>query len=160
MLSGFFYNTHKKDGGMKKYLIGGKEFEMQPLTLRQRQLAAPVQKKLMEVVQRTLAGGLDVTDRLDKLLEISFDLDSIIVADDQSFEKFLATILTPVGKKWSPDCIEKNMETMLDIDEITQAEVLQDFLSRRSGSTNGSQSSMNPSPSAKKQSGTNKKSDI
>lgn len=154
---------------MKKYLIGGKEFEMQPLSWRQRQLAAPIQKKLKESMHVTLSGGLSKIKKLqtllastesnagriqevlsdidvneiDRLLEVSINIDDIILAEDRSFLKFLATILTPTGSKWAPQCIEENVEIMSEIDDATQAEVLQSFLSRQNGLTQGSQNSTN-----------------
>jgi hypothetical protein len=167
---------------MKKYSIGGKEFEMQPLTLRQRQLAAPVQKKLMALIQNTVTEGLEKINKLRVLLSapeknseelasvlgegyakeeiqkafgINIDLESIVVTDDKSFEKFLAAILTPAGEKWDPACMDKNIEAMLDIDEATQQEVLQDFLSSRPTLSNASLGFMKDAQSEKPQSSTN-----
>jgi hypothetical protein len=171
---------------MKKYLIGVIEFEMQPLTLRQRQLAAPVQKKLMALIQGTVTEGLEKINKLRVLLSapeknseelaavlgegyakeeiqksfgINIDLEEIVLAEDKSFVKFLAAILTPAGEKWEPACIDRNMEAMLDIDEPTQQEVLQDFLSSRPTLSNASLGFMPDAQSEKPQSSMSEKNE-
>ncbi len=125
----------------KKYIIGGKEFELKPLSLRQRQLANPVWNKILLALKNLSAIEAEKTDGAQNgaaLVELILEFDSIVLAEDDSFAKFLATILTPAGEVWHTELIEKNFETMLEIDEATQAEVLQNFLSKRSGLNNTS----------------------
>lgn len=111
------------------YKIAGKVFELKPQTLRQRQLAAPVWNKIVKTIRDTIALQVDGKTIVD-FLDISIRTDEFILACDDSFAKFLATILSPVGEQWTPDCIEKNFELMRDIDEDTEAQVISDFTSR------------------------------
>jgi len=131
---------------MKKYSIGGKKYELRPLTLEQRKLAAPVWNTILTAIKNIT----EVKNDTSGLIEIGLELDRLILSEDNSFERFLATILTPAEtKSWERSMIEKNAPTMLQIDEITQAEVLQDFLTRQSSwkvnSNSSIQNSMNTS---------------
>jgi hypothetical protein len=121
----------------KVYVVGGKEFELKPQTLRQRQLAAPVWNRILGIVKdlATVEDKKDVS--VIDVLEVSLKMDDIVLNEDNSFAKFLATILSPSGKDWSPACVEENTSVMLDMDEVTQSEVLQDFLSRMANSRKG-----------------------
>ncbi|MCX7984653.1 MAG: hypothetical protein N3A63_07105 [Bacteroidetes bacterium] len=67
---------------------------------------------------------------------------------DNTFARFLATILTPAdAEKWYERMIDDHAATMLEITEDVQAEVLQDFLLRQSALSNTSQRSMQSSMS-------------
>lgn len=138
---------------MKTYTIGGKEFQLLPLTLRQRQLCSPVYRKIVSVLQKLVEAGNTGNILLSDAFSISIEIDSIVLAEE--FQKFLATILTPVGQQWKLSYVEENAELMLEIDEATQAEVLQDFLSRQSGLTTASPGFMNIVPNAKPSSNEN-----
>lgn len=118
---------------MKQYIIGGRKFELRPLTLRQRQLAAPLWMKILSALKKIS----DTRDDVSGLINISIELDAIILSEDNEFARFLATILTPAdAEKWNEQMIEDNSIIMLDITEDVQAEVLQDFLLRQSALNN------------------------
>ncbi|MBW7888393.1 MAG: hypothetical protein H3C35_08545 [Bacteroidetes bacterium] len=129
----------------KKYTIGGKEFELKPLSLLQRRLAKSVRDKIIEGQQK-LARQEAERQRAEKnndeikSLEVAVDMLSTgmeivsIESEGDEFPQFLATILTPVGEVWKKENIELYCETMLEIDEVTQSEVLQSFLFKQSGS--------------------------
>lgn len=123
----------------KVYLIGGKKFELKPLSLRQKQLAAPVQKKIIEGYQKLAQEQLQrerAEKKKDKIVSAEIAVRMLtagisildIEVQGDSFQKFLATILTPSGEDWKKENIELYSDTMLEIDETTQREVLQDFL--------------------------------
>ncbi len=123
----------------KIFSIAGKEFELKPLTLRQRQLANVVWNKILAALSNLSAIETEQTaNNGAALVNLILEFDSIVLSEDNSFPKFLATILTPCGEVWHAGLIEKNFETMLEIDEVTQAEVLQNFLSKRNGLNNTS----------------------
>ncbi|MBP8975109.1 MAG: hypothetical protein KBG83_00175 [Bacteroidetes bacterium] len=139
---------------MKKYSIGGRKYELRPLTLEQRKFAAPVWNSILTAIKNIAEVKNDTTG----LIEIGLELDRLILSEDSAFEKFLATILTPSdAKSWERSMIEKNAPTMLQIDEMTQAEVLQDFLTRHTGWKADSNSSMQNSMNINIQSNSNLK---
>jgi hypothetical protein len=116
---------------MKRYAIGGREFELRPLTLRQRQLAAPFWSKILTALKRVT----EVKDDVSGLIDVSLELDTVLLGEDNAFARFLATILTPTdAEKWTERMIDENAPTMLEITEDVQAEVIQDFLLRQSAS--------------------------
>lgn len=130
---------------MKTYVIGGKTFELKPLTLRQKQLAAPMQNKILSAIKKLAAVQLEKerAERENKLLQAQsttlsmFDTSMEMLCletEGDEFPKFLATILTPSGETWKQEHIEQYAEVMLEIDEITQQEVLHNFFFNRSGS--------------------------
>lgn len=126
-------DTEKMDSGVKlphSYKIAGKVFELRPQTLRQRQLAAPVWNKIVATVRDTVALQVEKDKTIVDFLNISIRTDEFVLSDDNSFPKFLATILSPLNEPWTPACIEQNYELMRDIDEQTEAEVISDFMSR------------------------------
>lgn len=138
---------------MLRYKIAGKEFELRPLTQRQRSLAAPIERRMREVIYKLADSSAD--KNLKAIYDISLDMDAIVFAEDCGFLKFLATILVPAEMpKWTVDCIEQNYELMWDIDEETQAQVLRDFFSRQMNSPLGSSVSINASTSEQKPSAT------
>lgn len=137
---------------MKRYTIAGVEFELRPLTLRQRQLAAPFWNKILSALKKVAEKKEDISG----LLEISLELDQLILQDN-SFARFLATILTPAGKNWTEKFIEENEKIMFEITEDVQAEVLQDFLLRQNifkvNMNNSSQNSMSMQKQSKQNEG-------
>jgi hypothetical protein len=144
----------------KTYMIGGKEFHLRPLTQRQRYLASPMERKLRETILKlgSLSPSHDQStpkEQLSKIYDLSVEMDQIIFSEDEAFEKFLATILTPAdAEKWTPEMIERNKEIMWEITEDVQAEVLQDFFSRAMNSRFGSPASISPSMNEQRQSAT------
>lgn len=143
---------------MTQYTIAGKLFQLRPLTQRQRSLAAPMERRMREVIYKlasTSSATSDPEKKFKDVYDISLDMDAIVFADDCSFLKFLATILVPADvPKWTVECIEQNYELMWDIDEETQAQVLRDFFSRQMNSPLASSVSIKPSTSGQKPSGT------
>lgn len=138
---------------MTRYTIAGKTFELRPLTQRQRSLAAPMERRMREVIYKLADSSAE--KNLKAIYDISLDMDDIVFAEDCGFLKFLATILVPADMpKWSVECIEQNYELMWEIDEATQAEVLRDFFSRQINSPLGSSVSIKPSTSEPKPSAT------
>lgn len=143
---------------MKQYMIAGKLFELRPLTHRQRSLAAPMERRMREVIFKLASSSSAFSDpekKFKDVYEISLDMDAIVFAEDCGFLKFLATILVPAeAEKWTPEMIEQNYELMWEIDEATQAEVLRDFFSRQMNSPIASPVSIKPSMSEQKPSTT------
>lgn len=134
------------------YTIAGKVFELRPLTHRQRMLAAPMERRMREVIYKLADSSAD--KNLKAIYDISLDMDAIVFAEDCGFLKFLATILVPADvPQWTVDCIEQHYELMWEIDEETQAQVLRDFFSRQMNSPLGSSVSINASTSEQKSSG-------
>jgi hypothetical protein len=116
---------------MKKYLIGGRGFELRPLILLQRKLAAPVWKKILDALKEVKPVDDVETKNTSEAISILLTFDEIVFAEDDLFQKFLATILTPSdAPKWIESMIDANTPVMLEIDEVMLAEVLQDFLLR------------------------------
>ena len=117
---------------------------MDPLSWRQRQRVAPVEKRLREQfieitklrVESTEHGAQSAEEPgVVRLLSIAINIDDLVLSEDKSFLRFLCTILTPCDvTRWSPECVEPNLETMAEITEDVQAEVMQSFLSRNPGS--------------------------
>lgn len=143
---------------MTQYTIAGKVFELRPLTQRQRSLAAPMERRMREVIYKlasTSSADSDPKKKFKDVYDISLDMDAIVFAEDCGFLKFLATILVPTDvPKWTVDCIEQNYELFWEIDEETQAQVLRDFFQRQMNSPLGSSVSIKASKSEQKPSGT------
>ena len=139
----------------KQYHIGGKLFELRPLTYRQRYLAAPFEQKLRKAVLEIAKFNPESPDSLTRLHEVSVTLDDIVFSKDEEFQRWLATILTPSdAEKWTPAMIELHKDLMWEMTEDVQAEVLRDFFGRLTNSPIASPVSIKPSMSEKKQSGT------
>lgn len=137
------------------YTIGGKKFELRPLTHRQRYLASAIEQKMRKAIL-TIA-SLDATspDALDQAFDVSVDMDKILFSNDEAFQKFLATILTPAdAEKWMPAMVEQHKDLMWEITEDVQAEVLRDFFGRVTNSPLASPVSISPSTNEPKQSAT------
>lgn len=137
---------------MKTYEIGGRKFELRPLTLRQRHLASAFEQKMREIIMKIAeAIPKDKTQTLRPVYDVSVQVDELLYSEDEALEKFLATILTPAeAEKWTPAMIDTNKEIMWEITEDVQAEVLRDFFGRMTNSPLVSPISINPSMSEPK----------
>lgn len=110
----------------KVYQVGGRRFALRPLTLRQKRDGYQVESALRAVhVKLAEMNGKDVP--LSSVLALSQEADAVILSRD--FPRWLATILTPLDQTESTDRDEL-ANLMEEIDEQTQAEVLQDFFAR------------------------------
>lgn len=125
---------------MKSYTIAGQEFTLLPLSLRQKRLAYPVEKRIREIhVELAKLEGTEAP--IDRVLSLANEADEILLSED--FPQFLAAILTPKGKAWDAGKLDELVPVMEQIDEETQAEVLQDFFARNLSSISGLKLSLN-----------------
>lgn len=120
----------------KSYIIGGKKFELRPLTWRQRKLAQPTEKAILGRII-TLADAFKGSKKtpdtvtLRQVHEVSLQISDLLFAEDRSFLKFLATILTsPESGQWKESDIEANAPIMEEITDDVLSEVITDFFIR------------------------------
>lgn len=139
---------------MKTYQIGGKEFQLRPLTQRQRYMANPFERKMREIMIKIASVSESTPGSLQQVFDISLQMDQLVYSEDEALQKFLATILTPAdAEKWTPAMIDLNKDLMWEITEDIQAEVLADLFGRATNSPISSPVSIKNSTNEKKQSG-------
>jgi hypothetical protein len=124
----------------KQYTIGGRSYELRPLTWRQRQRASAVERELrgriVDLARLTNKPESAAEDSLSQIFSVSCRIDDILLAEDKRFPKFLATILTPSSQaQWTEGMIDTNAPQMEEMDEETLSEVIVDFFGRRGGKT-------------------------
>ena len=114
---------------MRPYQFAGREWVMNPLTLRQKKLIAGTEASLREAFLLTARAQLnsDPSEQLQALYDAGCKVDQIVLSDD--FTAFLATILVEKGKAWEPGLRKSNAPLMEEIPVDVQAEVLRDFFS-------------------------------
>ncbi len=149
---------------MTQYTIAGKVFELRPLTLRQRFLTKEFSQKLRQQIIE-MAAALPYAgepsnnpkwaESLRKSFEVTIQVEELILNEREQFNRFLATILVPPdAARWIPEMVELHKETMWDIDEVTEGQVIADFFSRATKSPVVSQVSIEASTNGKNVSAT------
>jgi hypothetical protein len=129
---------------IKTYTIGGKQFQLRPLTLKQRFLTKDFTRKIREQMVEAVtalpyaepAGSPKWIESLRKALQVTVQTEDLILDQREEFNRFLATILIPAeSERWTTEMIEQHKDLMWEIDEVTEGQVIADFFSRAMNSS-------------------------